>query len=159
MTTALALGEKIEWFTNSGFFQVWELAFAQADCTVLRSDERAEVERFRSKVETGEIWSGLVVNLEDEFPNNNNRLLWSRILLETAQSIFLREIGSHEETHWQVSAICNAIRMGNFFENSLKMTEGARRMIVETRTRSENNKAFEVVMEQMRREENDQNSE
>ncbi len=158
MTTAVALGEQIEWFTNSGFFEVWELAFEQADTMVLRSDEREEAERFRAKVESGAIWSGLVVRLDEEFPSNNARLLWARVLMETAQSIFLREIGAHGNNNWQVSAICNAMRMGSFFENNLNISEKARRMIVETRTRSANDKEFKAAMNQMRREANDKNS-
>ncbi|WP_199252633.1 CPCC family cysteine-rich protein [Chachezhania sediminis] len=114
MTTALSHGEHIEWFSNRAFFAAWELAFEQASRMPLAEEDRTEVDRFRQRICAGAIWNGIVVEIDDEFPNLASRRLWTQVFRSTAQAIFLREIGNQSDLGWQVDAVATLSRMRTF---------------------------------------------
>ncbi len=139
MSSAFRWNGDVEWFSNRIFDAVWEHGVDTAKFLRVTGPELAEVHRVIQILESGAFWPGIVVDLAVEFPRNDQRKLWAWAFLETAQSLFLRELGDHRDTHWQVDVICGAQRAGHFFESTVTDLP---RWHARTRTRDAANAEF-----------------
>ncbi len=68
-------------------------------------------------------WPGRGIDIQDDFPDHNERKFWSRVFLDTARAIFDRSIGQHEHLFWQAQAIHQAHGTGLLFEYAVRESE------------------------------------
>ena len=63
------------------------------------------------------------MDIEEDFPDGEERKFWARVLYDTARSIFTRSIGRHEHEFWQAQAIHQAYASAILFQDSVRDVE------------------------------------
>ncbi|QDT88402.1 hypothetical protein [Gimesia algae] len=86
------------------------------------SDEKDHVVRM-AYLHENEFWPGRGVQLEEDFPETNERKFWSKMLFDTARAVFNREVGNHDHSYWQVQAIHQIYSTGLLFEHAVQQIE------------------------------------
>lgn len=66
---------------------------------------------------------GRGIEVEEDFPDIEERKFWAGILLDTSRAIFDRRIGVHDHSFWQAQAIHQAHATGLLFQHSVRESE------------------------------------
>ena len=72
---------------------------------------------------SAQVWPSLGFDLDERFPGSEQKKFWARIYCDVARGIFLRQIGNHEVTFWQSSAIGDAYAIARMLMQSVQQTE------------------------------------
>jgi hypothetical protein len=107
VSSRISQGDQFLWVSNQRFSTLLDFA-REVGGEVARSDqERHYVERLRRFAEE-EAWPGIDFDLEKRFPGVAEKKFWAGVFHDLGRRIFLRQIGHHDATSWQSSAIGDA---------------------------------------------------
>src|SRR5687768_14753802 len=79
------------WMSNARFSGLVEFAIEVGARTQASAAEAAFVERLRGEAER--MWSGIGMDLDQQFPELEAKKFWCRVFYDLAREIFLRRIG------------------------------------------------------------------
>jgi hypothetical protein len=101
------------------------IAFAlQVGGETARSDEeRGWVDQLRQFEDQS--WPGIGFDLDERFPTVHQKKFWARVYHDVARRIFLRQLGNHEVTCWQSSAIGDAYVIARMLTRAVQEVENA----------------------------------
>jgi hypothetical protein len=106
LSSDISLKDQYLWVSNNRLFTLIEFAL-QVGGEMARSDaERGCVEKLRRFY--GQAWPGIGFDLDERFQTVEEKKFWARVFHDVARRIFLRQLGKHEVTFWQSSAIGDA---------------------------------------------------
>lgn len=88
------------------------------------AEEHGWVEKLRQFEE--QAWPGIGFDLEERFPSADEKKFWARVYHDVAQGIFLHQLGNHEVTNWQASAIGDAYVIARMLTRAVQEVERAR---------------------------------
>jgi|SRR5580704_16159773 hypothetical protein len=106
MASEIYHGNQSHQVSNGRFGSLMEFGLQVADETARSEEERRWVERFRVFKERA--FAGIGLDLNEQFPEVNEKQFWARVYFDVARRIFLRQIGNQKITYWQSSAIGDA---------------------------------------------------
>jgi hypothetical protein len=121
MSTDITLRDQYLGVSNQRFSAM--LAFAiqigseQASC----EEERRHVDRLREFEDRA--WPGIRFDLDERFPDIAEKKFWAAVFHDLARRIFLRQIGNHETTFWQSSAIGDAYVVARMLTGAVQAVE------------------------------------
>ena len=93
---------------------------------VAMRDKSPEAQPFIQRMQTMEVetfWPGRGIEVEEDFPQVEERRFWCRVFFDTARAIFDRTAGWHEHAFWQTQAIHQAYSTGLLFEAAVRDTD------------------------------------
>jgi hypothetical protein len=91
--------------------------------TARSGPERAWVEGLRGFEQ--EAWPGIGFDLDERFPSIEEKKFWARVYHDVARRIFLRQLGNHEVTFWQSSAIGDAYVTARLLTRAVQEVDNA----------------------------------
>jgi len=100
------LKEQFLFVSNQRLDTLLNFALQVSGETVQSDEEHGWVEKLRQFEE--ESWPGIKFDLDERFPTVEEKKFWARVFDDVARRIFLRQLGNHEITYWQSSAIGDA---------------------------------------------------
>ena len=106
MGSAISLKEQFLFVSNQRLDTLLNFALQVSGETVQSDEEHGWVEKLRQFEE--ESWPGIKFDLDERFPTVEEKKFWARVFDDVARRIFLRQLGNHEITYWQSSAIGDA---------------------------------------------------
>ena len=106
MASEIYHGNQSHQVSNGRFSSLIEFGIQVADETARSEEERRWIERFRVFKERA--FAGIGLDLNEQFPEVNEKRFWARVYFDVARRIFLRQLGNQEITSWQSSAIGDA---------------------------------------------------
>jgi hypothetical protein len=71
------------------------------------------------------MWPGIGFDLDARYPTIEEKKFWARVFHDVARRIFLRQLGNHEVTHWQSSAIGDAYVTARMLTRAVQEIEQA----------------------------------
>jgi hypothetical protein len=111
------------WVSNQRLSSLIAFALQVAQETACKDEERGYVERLRRFEE--EAWPGIGFDLDERFPLVEEKKFWARVFHDVARRIFLRQLGNHESTFWQSSAIGDAYVTARMLTRAVQEIENA----------------------------------
>jgi hypothetical protein len=123
LSSDISLKDQYLWVSNNRLFTLIEFAL-QVGGEMARSDaERGCVEKLRQFYE--QAWPGIGFDLDERFPTVEEKKFWARVFHDVAQRIFLRQLGNHEVTLWQSSAIGDAYVTARMLTRAVQEVENS----------------------------------
>jgi len=99
----ISLKDQFLWVSNQRLSLLIAFALQIAEGTACTDEERGWVEKLRWFED--QAWPGVGFDLDERFPTVDEKKFWARVFHDVARRIFLRQLGNHEATFWQSSAI------------------------------------------------------
>ena len=109
------------WVSNKRLSTLLEFGIQVASEGVLAADEPKWLEKLRQFNDTS--WPGIDLDLDGRFPSIEEKKFWARIYSNVARRIFLRQLGNHEMTFWQSSAIGDAYLISRILTHAVQQVE------------------------------------
>lgn len=106
MATEISLNDQFLWVSNQRLASLLSFALVVGSETAGLDAERGWVEKLRHFEE--QAWPGIGFDLNEQFPDIEEKKFWTRVFIDVARRIFLRQLGNQEVTFWQSSAIGDA---------------------------------------------------
>jgi hypothetical protein len=123
LASDISLKNQFLWVSNSRLFNQIDFAL-QVGGEAARTDaERDSVEKLRQFQQYA--WPGIGFDLDERFPTVDEKKFWSRVFHDVARRIFLRQLGNHEVTFWQSSAIGDAYVTARMLTRAVQEIENA----------------------------------
>jgi hypothetical protein len=94
MASEIHHGNQSHQVSNGRFSSLMEFGLQVADETARSEEERRWIERFRVFKERA--FAGIGLDLNDQFPEVNEKRFWARVYFDVARRIFLRQLGNQE---------------------------------------------------------------
>lgn len=120
MASDISIGEQFLWVSNQRLGN--QIDFAIEVATQQGASNSELVERLR-KFRDEEYFPGCSFDLAVRFPKLEERKFWAVCFHDTARRIFLRQLGSHDVSFWQASAIGDAYVVARMLTRSVQETE------------------------------------
>jgi hypothetical protein len=70
-------------------------------------------------------WPGIGFDLDEQFPSVEEKKFWARVYHDVARRISLRQLGNHEVTFWQSSAIGDAYIIARMLTRAVQGVDNA----------------------------------
>ncbi|MEM6386470.1 MAG: hypothetical protein AAF718_09570 [Pseudomonadota bacterium] len=137
MTSPIRFKERQVQMNNRHFSNFLEFALQTADRLSKSAFEDGELTRMKCLRKRGEFWPGRGLQIEDDFTDPDQLKLWSRVSFETAQSVFLREVGAQTNSYWQAQMIYLAYAAGYLFLDAYRELSGDGRWFPDLRSSEE----------------------
>ena len=106
MSTCIQSGERKHWISNQRLNSLLAFALQISELRDTSEQEQSWVEKLRRFHD--EHYPGIDFDLDEHFLGIGEKKFWARIYHDVARAIFLRQIGDHQHTFWQSSAIGDA---------------------------------------------------
>jgi hypothetical protein len=100
--------------------------------------ERTWVEKLRDFHK--QAWPGINFDLDERFPQLEEKKFWAKVYHNVARRVFLRRLGNQEATCWQSSAIGDAYIIARLLTRAVQEVENA------WHPKTEDNDEFEAFM-------------
>ena len=139
MASQIAYKDKEVPTNNMQFSSLIDFVIQVGRTTARTPDEERYVDRMNQLNET-EFWPGRGIQIEDDFPDIEEKKVWARVFLDTAREIFERRIGIHEHSFWQAQRIWQAYGAGQLFVDAVRDSD--RRWLPDSRDYRE----FDIVV-------------
>jgi hypothetical protein len=107
-------------FNNRQFHNTITFA-SEVGRKIALTSELKYVEKMEDHVKN--YWPGMMLDIETEFPELNEKKFWTKVFMETAREIFERKIGIQEYFFWQTQRIYQTYGTGIIFEKAVKEIE------------------------------------
>ncbi len=121
MSTVIFLGEQGHYVSNRRFLTLLAFALQVARDAATTGGEALWVENL------GEFekqkFPGINFDLAERFPDLSEKKFWAQVFRDTARRIFLRQLGNHDITFWQASAISDAYLIAQMLINVVLQSE------------------------------------
>ncbi len=121
MASQIAYRDREVLVNNRQFSNLVDFAIETAEKSA-GEDAAAWTERMK-KLRDVEFWPGRGIDIEEDFPDVEERKFWARVLYDTARGIFTRSTGHHEHEFWQAQAIHQAYASAILFQDSVREVE------------------------------------
>jgi hypothetical protein len=106
VSSDISLKDQFLWVSDQRLDTLIAFALQVGGETARSEAERQWVEKLRRFDE--QAFPGISFDLDQRFPDIEEKKFWARVYHDIARRIFLRQIGNHAETFWQSSAIGDA---------------------------------------------------
>jgi hypothetical protein len=123
MASGISYRDRDVWLSNQSFHKLIHLALEMANQLSSSEVELREVARLAEMRDSGQLWTGRVLFVEDDFPGLEERKFWAKVFREVAQSIFLREVGEYDVESWQAEMIQKSMNMSDHFVEAVRENE------------------------------------
>ena len=117
----ISLKDQFLWVSNQRLDTLLNFALQVSGETVQSDEEHGWVEKLRQFEE--ESWPGIKFDLDERFPTVEEKKFWARVFDDVARRIFLRQLGNHEITYWQSSAIGDAYIIARILTRAVQEVE------------------------------------
>jgi hypothetical protein len=107
VSSEISLKDQYIWVSNQRFSTLLAFAVEVGGEQARTDEERRAVERLRRFADE-EARPGTSFDLDERFPEVAEKKFWAGIFHDIGRRIFLRQIGHHDVTFWQSSAIGDA---------------------------------------------------
>jgi hypothetical protein len=121
MSSAIKYHDQFFYVSNQRFSALIEFGLDVGTRITETEIERTYVSKLRAR--SADFYPGYDFAIESEFPNRDERKFWARVFFDLAYLIFRREIGTHEATFWQYSAVGDAYLIGRMITRSVQEDE------------------------------------
>src|SRR5262249_3666538 len=111
------------WVSNQRLGSLVAFALQVGAETARTDEERGWVEKLRRFDE--QAWPGIGVDLDERVPTGDEQEFWARGLHDGARRVFLAQLGNHEVTFWQSSAIGDAYVTARMLTRAVQEVETA----------------------------------
>lgn len=120
MSSAIFWGDQSLFVSNQRLDTLFAFALQVGDATAA-SEEEKWVAKFReSRVQD---FNGSDYDLDERFPEIAEKKFWARVFGDVARRIFLRQLGNHEITFWQTSAIADSRLIARMLTRAVRASE------------------------------------
>jgi hypothetical protein len=123
MASIISLKNQFIWVSNQQLAALIAFALQVGEQTARSDAERRWVEKLRQFEE--QAWLGIGFDLDERFPTVEEKKFWARVYHDVARHIFLRQLGNHEVTFWQSSAIGDAYVTARMLTRAVQEAENA----------------------------------
>lgn len=123
MSSEISLGNQYLWVSNLRLFSLISFAVELGGEAAQSEEERGWVERLRRFGE--EAFPGIGFDLAERFPGLQEKKFWARIFSDIARRIFLRQLGEHDQSFWQASAIGDSYVVARMLTGAVQEVEPA----------------------------------
>lgn len=121
MASCISYHDQFFHVSNRDFDRLIEFALIVAEKVAATDAEKACVSALHERRTA--FYPGCDFAIESEFPSRDARKFWARIFFDLGHLIFRREIGHHEATFWQCSAVGDAHLLGRMLTRSVQEEE------------------------------------
>jgi len=121
MASAIKYHDQFFYVSNQRFSSLIEFGLEVAEKAAETDAERSYVAKLRERF--AGFYPGYDLAIEREFPSRDERKFWARVFFDLAHLIFRREVGNHEVTFWQYSAVGDAYLLGRMITRSVQEEE------------------------------------
>lgn len=121
MGSAIKYHDQFFYVSNQRFYTLIEFGLEVGERAAQTEAERSYVSELRER--SAGFWLGYDLAIESEFPSQDERQFWACVYFDVAYLIFRREIGNHDVTFWQYSAIGDAYLMARMITRSVQEEE------------------------------------
>jgi len=121
MASAIKYHDQFFYVSNQRFSSLIEFGLEVAEKAAETDAKRSYVAKLRERF--AGFYPGYDLAIEREFPSRDERKFWARVFFDLAHLIFRREVGNHEVTFWQYSAVGDAYLLGRMITRSVQEEE------------------------------------
>jgi len=121
MASAIKYHDQFFYVSNQRFSSLIEFGLEVGEKAAETDAERSYVAKLRERF--AGFYPGYDLAIEREFPSRDERKFWARVFFDLAHLIFRREVGNHEVTFWQYSAVGDAYLLGRMITRSVQEEE------------------------------------
>ncbi len=121
MASAISYQDQFFYVSNQRFGLLIEFGLEVGEKSAETDAEKSYVAALRER--NNAFYPGYDLAIEEEFPSRDERKFWSRVFFDLAYLIFRREIGSHDATFWQYSAVGDAYLLARIITRSVQEEE------------------------------------
>jgi hypothetical protein len=121
VSSSISLKEQFLDVSNQRLSTLIAFALQLGGETARLDAEREWVEKLRQFEE--EAWPGIGFDLDKRFPSVEEKKFWARVFDDVARRIFLRQLGNHDVTFWQSSAIGDAYVISRMLTRAVQEVE------------------------------------
>ena len=121
MASQISYQDQFFYVSNQRFSSLVEFGLDVGQSTSQTEEEKSYVSALREKVNA--FYPGYDFVIEREFPSREERKFWARVFFDLAHLIFRREIGNHDVSFWQYSAVGDAYLLGRMITRSVQEEE------------------------------------
>src|SRR5689334_16150363 len=121
MASAIQYHDQFFYVSNQRFYSLIDFALTVGERTAETETERAYVSGLRAR--TDAFYPGYDFAVEREFPSRAERKFWAGVFFDLGYLVFRREIGQHDATFWQYSAVGDAYLLGRLITRSVQEEE------------------------------------
>jgi hypothetical protein len=123
LASDISLKDQFLWVSNQRLSALVAFGLQVGGETAGSDEEREWVKKLRQFEE--QAWPGIAFDLNERFPSVEEKKFWARVYHDVARRIFLRQLGSHEVTYWQSSAIGDAYVIARMLTRAVQEVENA----------------------------------
>jgi hypothetical protein len=123
LSSDISLKDQFLWVSNQRLSSLITFALQVGEEMARSAEERGWVEKLRQFAE--QAWPGIGFDLDERFPSVEEKKFWARVYHNVAQGIFLHQLGNHEVTNWQASAIGDAYVIARMLTRAVQEVETA----------------------------------
>jgi hypothetical protein len=121
MASRISYQDQFFYVSNQRFHSLIEFGLEVGQKSAETDVEKSYVSGLRERC--GAFYPGYDLSIEQEFPLQDERKFWARMFFDLAHLIFKREIGKHDATFWQYSAVGDAYLLGRMITRSVQEEE------------------------------------
>jgi hypothetical protein len=122
MASAISLKDQFLYVSNKRLSTLIAFALQVGDETAHSDAERDWVKNLL-RFEEG-VWPGIEFDLDKQFPDVEEKKFWARVYVDVSHRIFLRQLGNHDVTFWQSSAIGDAYVIARLLTRAVQEAVG-----------------------------------
>lgn len=119
MATDISIGEQYLWVANRRLSSLVAFVLEVGVLTATNAEEQGYVAKLKNWDKT-EHYPGCGFDLNERFPNVDEKKFWSRCFFNVARGIFLREIGQQDVQFWQSAAIGDAYIIARMLTSAIQ---------------------------------------
>jgi hypothetical protein len=124
LASDIAWKDQYLWVSNNRLFSLIEFALKVGEETARSDPERGYVEKLH-RFYGQELFPGIGFDLDLRFPTVEEKKFWAGVFHDVCRGIFLRQLGKHEVTYWQSSAIGDAYVIARMLTRAVQEAEQA----------------------------------
>jgi len=121
MASCISYQDQFFHVSNQRFHSLIEFGLEAAQRTAESDTERSFISALKQRSDA--FYPGYDFAIERESPSRDERKFWARVFYDLAHLIFRREIGNHDVTFWQYSAVGDAYLLGRMITRSVQEEE------------------------------------
>ncbi len=122
MSSSISYKQQYVSMSNQRFNRLLEFAIQTGYDTCKDDEERRFTIRLQH-LDEHEFFNGYALQIEDVFPDIEERKFWARCLFDVAHLIFTRKLGLHDVEFWQASTIGDAYLFARMLTRSVQEEE------------------------------------
>jgi hypothetical protein len=119
LASDISIGEQFLWVSNQRLGNLIDFAIEVATQRASNPEFTQRLRKYRDE----EYFPGCSFDLAARFPTLDERKFWAGCFHDVARRIFLRQLGNHDVSFWQASAIGDAYVVARMLTRSVQEAE------------------------------------